>query len=324
MEKINLKEVSAETRKYIKTQTIFLREQGRKNRDIAEILNIQAKTVANIIYYYKLKGEAFLQEKIRGRKAGEKRTLSAEQEKMIYEIINMSSPEQNGIASCLWGCPSIRQLIKQKLGITMPLRTISGYMKRWGMSYKRPTRKNYKQNPKKVEEFKTTTYAEIVQKAKDENADIIFVDETGINNQEYRVRGYSPKGVPPVVSSVSRRESINMISGITSGGICRYQIYDTSMTQQRFIAFLSLITRAKKAKKVLVLTDNLKVHHGNIVKKWLSDRPNKIEMFFLPSYAPELNPDEYLNHVLKQNVHSGVLPKTKDDIKKKLVTSCNK
>ena len=177
MEKINLKKVSVETRNYIKTQTIFLRGQGKKNREIAEILNIPATTVANIIYYHKCKGDAFLNEKVRGRKAGEKRILSIDEEKMIYEIINTSTPKQNGITSCLWRCPAVQQLIKQKLSIEISLRTISSYMKRWRMSYKRPTRKNYKQDAKKVEEFKTTTYSEIAQKAKEENAEIIFVDE---------------------------------------------------------------------------------------------------------------------------------------------------
>ena len=316
MEKINLKKVSSETRKYIKTQTIYLREQGRKNREIAEILNISATTVANIIYYYKIKGDDFLQEKVRGRKTGEKRTLSPDQERMIYEIINTSTPEQNGIASCLWGCPATQQLIKQKLGIEMPLKTISTYMKRWRMSYKRPTRKNYKRDEKKVEDFTTRTYPEIVQKAKEENAEIFFVDETGINNQSYRISGYSPIGHPPVVASVSHRESISMISAISSDGNCRYMLYEKFMNQQRFKDFLHLITRAKTSRKVIVITDNLGVHHGNEIKQWVADRKDKIELFFLPEYSPELNPDEYLNQVLKQSVHSGILPKTKDDIKK--------
>ena len=319
--KINLKKVSPETRHYIKTQVINLREQGRKNREIAEILNVPACTVANITYYYKIKGVAFLQEKKRGRKTGEKRTLSPEQERMIYEIINSSTPEQNKIASCLWGRPAIQQLIKQKLDIEMPIRTITGYMKRWKMSCKRPVRKNYKQNNKKVEEFKNRTYPEIVQKAKEEKAEILFVDETGINNQEYRMRGFSPIGYAPVVGSVSHRESINMISAISIEGTCRYMCYETSMTQQRFISFMYLITRAKKARKILVITDNLKIHHGLQVQKWLAERKDKIELFFFPAYTPELNPDEYLNNVLKQNVHTGILPKTKDDIKK-LITLC--
>lgn len=313
---MNLKKTTSEMRIYIKKRVIAMREQGLKNSEISQVLDIPPCTVANIVYDYKRKGDAIFQEKVRGRKLGEKRTLSPEQEELIYSITNTSTPEQHGIAACLWIGPAVQQLIKQELDIDMPVRTISDYMKRWGMSSQRPTRKNYKQDQAEVETFKTETYPEIAQKAIDEDATIVFIDETGINNQEYRVRGYSLKGHTPVVSSASHRESINMISAIGSDGTCRYMSYEESTTQQRFIRFLDLITRAKTGRKILAITDNLKVHHGNIVKKWLDDRKEKIELFFLPSYSPELNPDEYLNHILKQNIHSGILPKTKDDIKK--------
>ena len=149
----------------------------------------------------------------------------------------------------------------------------------------------------------------------------MFVDETGINNQEYRIRGYSPKGCTPIICSVSRRETVNMISAIRIEGTCRYMCYEKSMTKQRFIAFLRLITRAKSGHKILIITDNLKVHHSKLVQDWVSKNKDKVEIFFMPAYCPELNPDEYQNQVLKQNIHSGILPKTKNDIKK-YITSC--
>jgi Integrase core domain. len=227
-------------------------------------------------------------------------------------------PENEGIASSLWSRPAICQLIKQKFNIDMPERSLTNYLKRWHMSLQRPTRKNYKQDATKVDEFKNRTYPEIVRKAIIEHAEIMFVDETGINNQEYRIRGYSPIGTAPTVCSVSHRETINMISGISIDGTCRYMCYEKSMTQQRFIDFMRLMTRAKNGHKILMITDNLKVHHSKRVEEWLSEHKDKIEIFFTPAYSPELNPDEYLNNVLKQNVHSGILPKTKDDIKKSI------
>ena len=312
----NLKQVSKEMREYIKTRAISLRREGLKNREIAKLLDIPAFTVANIIYYHKRKGSAFLEEKVRGRKLGEKRTLSPEQEEEIQNALRTSKPENERIASSLWSKPAIQELIMRHFGIVMPFSTIGDYLRRWGFSCQRRARKNYKQDEKKVKEFKEKTYPAIVQKANDEAAEILFVDETGINNQEYRVRGYSPIGCAPTVASVSKTERINMISAISQDGTCRYMCYETSMTQTRFIAFMRLITRAKANRKVLVLTDNLKVHHGKNVKEWLSWHKDKIEIFFIPAYSPELNADEYLNHVLKQNIHSGILPRTKDDIKK--------
>ena len=320
--KIILQKIQTETRVYIKRQTVYLRQQGKTYLEIADILNIDVRAVSNILSNYKRKGDAIFHEKIRGRKIGEKRTLSPQQEKEVQEIIKTRKPEDEGIASCLWTRAAISQLLKQKFNIEMPLRSITNYLKRWGMSFQRPTRKNYKQDEVKVEEFKNKTYPEIARKAITEHAEIMFVDETGISNQEYRVRGFSPIGHTPTVSSVSRRESINMISGISLEGTCRYMCYEDTLTQQRFIQFMRLMTRARSGHKILMITDNLKVHHGKRVQKWLAEHKDKIEVFFTPAYSPELNPDEYLNQVLKQNIHSGILPQTKQDIKKH-INSCN-
>lgn len=320
--KINLKKVTKEVRIYIKRQTIYLRQQGKRHQEIADILNIKRGSVANIISDYNHKGNLIFQEDVRGRKTGEKRTLSPSQEEEIQEIIKNRTPEDEGVAASLWNRPALSQLIKQKFNIDMPVRSITNYLKRWRMSLQRPTRKNYKQDPAKVDKFKKETYPEIVRKAITEHAEIMFVDETGINNQEYRIRGYSPIGVTPTICSVSNRETINIISGISTDGTCRYMSYEKSMTQQRFIDFMILITRAKNGHKILMITDNLKVHHSKRVQEWVSDHKDQIEIFFTPAYSPELNPDEYLNHVLKQSVHSGILPKTKADIKKH-IASCN-
>ena len=320
--KINLKKVTKEVRIYIKRQTMYLRQQGKKHQEIADILNIKRGSVANIISDYNHKGNLIFQEDVRGRKTGEKRTLSPSQEEEIQEIIKNRTPEDEGVAASLWNRPALSQLIKQKFGIEMKVRAISNYLKRWHMSPQRPTRKNYKQDAKKVDEFKNKTYPEIVRKAITEHAEIMFVDETGINNQEYRIRGYSPIGITPTVCSVSHKETINMISGISIDGTCRYMCYEKSMTQQGFIDFMRLITRAKGGHKILMITDNLRVHHSKRVQEWVSAHKDQIEIFFTPAYSPELNPDEYLNNVLKQSVHSGILPKTKADIKKH-INSCN-
>ena len=107
-----------------------------------------------------------------------------------------------------------------------------------------------------------------------------------------------------------------MISALDSQGSVRFMLYEDSMNQQRLIAFMrNLIRRANQ--KIFLILDNLKVHHGKLVAKWLAKHKDKIELFFLPPYAPESNPDEYLNHALKLSVHSGDLPRTSSDIRHK-------
>ena len=108
-----------------------------------------------------------------------------------------------------------------------------------------------------------------------------------------------------------------MISAVSSQGKVRFMIYQDTMNQQRLLRFLKRLVRNSK-RKVFLILDNLKVHHGKLVSDWLEKRKDKMEVFFLPPYAPEYNPDEYLNHALKISVHSGQLPYTTEDISHKM------
>lgn len=107
-----------------------------------------------------------------------------------------------------------------------------------------------------------------------------------------------------------------MLSALSRQGNVRFMLYEDSMNQQRLIQFMDRLIRTSNQKVFLIL-DNLKVHHGKKTAAWLDRRQDKIELFFLPPYAPESNPDEYLNHALKLSVHSGSLPQTKRDIRHK-------
>ena len=108
-----------------------------------------------------------------------------------------------------------------------------------------------------------------------------------------------------------------MISAISNQGNVRFMIYQDTMNQQRLIQFMEQLIRSAQQKVFLIL-DNLKVHHGKLVAAWLEKHKKNIEAFFLPPYAPEYNPDEYLNHALKISVHSGHIPYSVEDISHKV------
>ena len=317
MEKIDLRHVSKETRETIRKQVVSLLEKKKKHTDIADTLNISKIAVDKISKAYKAKGSACISEKTRGRKFGEKRQLTSVQEKEIRQTLIDKNPEQMKLSFMLWTRSAVCQLIKDKYGITISLRNMSEYLKRWGMTCQRPTKKAYFQDNVKLNTFMNETYPKIVKQAKKEDAVIMWGDETGINNQEYHVRGFSPKGITPEIASFSKIEKINMISAIDNYGSCRFMCYEANMTQQLFIEFLERLVHDAD-RKVLFIVDNLKVHHGKIVQEWLGEHKDELELFFTSPYSPEINPDEYLNQNLKQNVHSGIIPHTKDQIQKKV------
>jgi transposase len=140
--------------------------------------------------------------------------------------------------------------------------------------------------------------------------------ETGIQNEANRTRGYSPQGIKPVLRIPTKKERISMISAINNEGKVRFMIYRDSMISSRLIDFMNRLIK-DAGRKVYLILDNLKVDHSKDVTQWLEKKKDKIAVFYLPSYSPELNPDEYLNNDLKHRVHSGIEAETVKGLKHK-------
>ena len=115
---------------------------------------------------YKVKGSTCIKEKKSGRKVGEKRQLNPEQEKEKRQILVDKHPEQMKLSFMLWTRAAVCQLIKDKYGITITLRNMSEYLKRWGMTCQCPTKKAYFQDIVKLNAFMHETYPQIVEQAK--------------------------------------------------------------------------------------------------------------------------------------------------------------
>jgi len=176
----------------------------------------------------------------------------------------------------------------------MPIRTVGEYLKRWNYTPQKPLRKAYKQNPKAVSAWLKEEYPAIARKSKEEKAEIHWGDETGLCNDSYHGRSYAPRGETPAIKVHPRCQRVNLISTVTNQGKVRFMIYKDKMNSQTLIRFMKRLIKGSD-RKVLLILDNLRVHHSHMVKDWLKDHKTEIEIFFLPSYSPELNPDEYLN-----------------------------
>ena len=252
-----------------------------------------------------------------GRKLGEARRLSAEQEKLIRSKIIDKTPDQLKLDYVLWTRKAVCELIEQELKIKVPIRTVGDYLKRWGMTPQKPAKRAYEQSPKAVQNWLDEEYPEIKAQAKRENAEIYWGDETGMRNDSQHERGYAPKGKTPVVKLNANRTSTNMISAVTNQGKVRFRIFDGTMNTDVLIDFCKRIIKTA-GRKVYLILDNLRVHHAKVFKVWLEEHRDEISVFYLPSYSPELNPDEYLNCDLKAGVHSGKPARSKDQLKKKV------
>ncbi|MEX1119710.1 MAG: IS630 family transposase [Terrimicrobiaceae bacterium] len=150
------------------------------------------------------------------------------------------------------------------------------------------------QNPKAFKEWMEVAYPQIARQAKAEGAEIHWGDETGVRSDCQHGRSYVPRGKTPVVGLRGQRFSTNMISSVTNQGKLRWMIYRDTLNSEVFIRFLDRLAK-DSGRKVILIVDNLRVHHSRPVKECLAQNTHRIELKYLPSYSPERNPDEYLN-----------------------------
>ena len=169
-----------------------------------------------------------------------------------------------------------------------------------------------------MKEWIEVTYPNIVKKARHENAEIWWIDETGIRNASNCIKGYAPIGQTPTLPVASHHIGVNMISAITNKGKIRYHFYNGKFNQDIFMEFLTRIIKSTD-KKVFIIADNSSIHHGSLVQQWREKNAKHIAMFYLPSYSPDLNPDEYLNNNLKRVMLKKGYSKNEHEVKMKAI-----
>lgn len=272
--------------------------------------------ISTIWKKYQRGGFDAIKPKVHGRKLGEKRELAAEQEAGIQKLLVDKTPDQLRLAFALWTREAVHLAIKQLYGRDLPLRTITDYLKRWGFTPQKPAKRAYEQNPKAVAQWQVTVYPQIQARAKQEKAEIYWGDETGIQNDAYNAKGFAPRGKTPVVRINATKSRVNMMSAITNRGRVHFMLYRETMTSKVLIKFMSRLIKDAD-RKVFLILDNLRVHHSKDVKSWLEEKRELIEVFYLPAYSPELNPDEYLNWDLKGHIRSGLLARSEKELTRK-------
>lgn len=313
MEKIDLRKVNNDELFTIRKQVVRLKQMALPGERIEEMTGVSQSAVSRIWSSYQKGGVKALRPQKSGRKTGTCMLLSDEQQQELKRSIIDKTPEQYKMSFMLWTREAISRLARLKFGVRLSLRSVTNYMKRWGFTCQRPTKKAYFVDNVKVDCFMKEEYPAIAKRAKEEDAEIYWGDETGIDNQTHYQRGYAPKGKTPTVRVEVKRERVNMMSAITNKGKIRFMMYEDNMNQDKLIGFLRRMADDVPCKVFLIL-DNLRVHHGKKVREWLEKHKERIEVFYLPAYSPELNPDEYFNHSLKKSVHSGMEPRTKKQI----------
>ena len=311
MEKENARKQTLEQLHERRKQVVRLHKKAMGVMQIVSLTGLSHPGVRACIDLFEVGGWPAIRPALRGRTPGLGRALSAAQEEDIQRIIIDKRPEQLKMDFFLWSRAAVGQLIEQEYGIKLHVRSIGKYLKRWGFTPQKPIKRAYEQNPEAVQAWLAGEYPGIEQRARMEGAEIHWGDETALVNTDVRGRSFAPAGKTPVAKTIgSTRHKLSMIATVTNQGKTRWMIIDDAFDADKLIELLAALIK-DAGKKVFLILDNLRVHHSKVVKTWVAERQAQIELFSLPSYSPELNPEERLNADLKQEMGKRVPVRTK-------------
>lgn len=300
MEKKTLRTASNELISNLRKSSISALRKGKTQQEVATLFGVGLSTLKSWVKQYKEKGNKSFVLKSRGVKKGSK-DLSNQQLSTVKNLMAEKLPDQLKLPFTLWTREAVQSLINKKFKIKKSLPQIGRYLQSWGFSAQKPIYKAYEQNPESVKQWLEKEYPKIKRKAKKEKAEVYFGDEAGMRSDHHAVKSFSKKGQTPIVKKTGQRFSVNMISAVSARGGKRFMLYNGKFNSDRYILFLKQLIK-KSAHKIYLIMDNYSVHKTNKVKAWIERHKDKLAVYYLPTYSPELNPDELLNQDVKTNV----------------------
>lgn len=224
-------------------------------------------------------------------------------------------PSTYGLDQSSWTAAAVKDFF-EIFEICVNLDFVYRYLNRMGFTSKVGKRVNPKRNPQAVREFTENEYAQIVEEAKELGEMVIFSDETSVQQGESN-RGFAKRNVRSMVSynQCNRHTGMSLLIFMGPGGFLEIFEVENAMDADTFIKCLKDLKKAYPGQKFVIVLDNCRVHHAKKVDKWLKRKNGGGGCFrfkFLPAYAPELNPVERLNNVLKNEIKKTECRSSKD------------
>ena len=239
-----------------------------------------------------------LKSKRRGRPQGTR--LAPHQAATTVRLITDRCPDQLKLPFALWTRQAVQQLLAERYGLHVSVWTVGRYLARWGLTPQKPLRRAYERDPLAVQHWLDTEYPAIVKRAKAQKGESHWGDQMGLRSDHQTGTSYGRRGHTPVIFGTGQRFRCNMMSSITNRGQLAFMVFKERFTAAVCIRFLRRLVRHAR-RKVFLILDRHPVHCSAKVKRWLAANQEKIALFFLPGYSPDLNPDEFLNQDVKSN-----------------------
>jgi transposase len=292
---------------------------GQSHREVARTLGIERAVVSKWMRWWRDGGWEGLKDRRRGRRPGEQQALKSWQQGVIVQLIKEKNPDQLQLPGFLWTRDAVMELIDQRFGIRLAVRTVGRYLAAWGFTPQVPARRALERDPEAVKEWLQLRYPRIAGKAKREGALILWLDETGFRSECSHGRSYSPRGITPIKEVTGQRFATNMIAVVANDGSLRWQLFEGKFNQFVFIDFLERLLKHHRDRKIFLILDGHPSHRSKLVMNWVEEHKDRIELHFLPGYSPELNPVELLNHDVKANAVGRQRPRNLPEMRESIV-----
>jgi transposase len=271
---------------------------GMYQAEAARTFGVSRQSVNNWMKKYRSGGLRRLRAGRRGRPSVQR--LAPHQAATAVRLISDRCPDQLKLPFVLWTREAVGELLARRFGVQVSVWTVGRYLHSWGFTPQKPLRRAYERDPELVRKWLQEKYPTICARAKRDGAEIHWGDEMGLRSDHQAGRSWGRRGQTPVIPGTGRRFGCNMISTITNRGRLYFMVFKERFTARVFLRFLKRLRR-QVGRKVILIVDEHPVHKAGETTRWLKKQEKNLQMYFLPPYSPELNPDELLNQDVKTN-----------------------
>ena len=304
---------SHEISEYNRFRAIELHKKGKKINDIAEFFGVHRGSVSKWITISKRNGKKAL---ISKRALGPSYKLT---EKEMKDMIKFLYDDATiyGFETPLWTCQRLKQLIQTKVGKKLHSTNVMRWLKRWGMTNQKPKRRATQRNERAVKRWIKEEWPKIEGHRRQWNAMLYFMDESGVSLHAVMGKTWAPKGKTPVVTTTGDRGGLCVTSAISPAGkmVFRIEKDKERIIADKHIEFLQQIMKHHPNRKVIVIEDRAKPHTAKKIDNFVEENKNRIAIYHIPSYSPELNPDEHVWEYLKAHQLKAHQAKNKDELR---------
>jgi len=293
--KNDARKLSTEEQHLIRKLAVQRVFDGESAADVTRSFGLGKTTIFTWLGIARKKGIEALCPKVR---TGRNRTLSALEEQEIKHWVVGGDPRQHGFDFGLWTRQIIADLIVERFGVDLSLSGVGNILHRLGLTPQKPLRRAYERDEKAVQEWVDNIYPAVKKHAKNKGAEIFWLDEASIRSDDPLQRTWGEKGKTPVVKTSGQRQSINAISALSNKGGFWYHVFDGKFNADKCISCLKDFQKGR-SHPVILIVDGHPVHKSKKVMEYIESLEGKVELVFLPPYAPDLNPDELVWNQMK-------------------------